>query len=100
VGRVPDWQALTRHNEISNSELNKSDLNNSQMFSSYQPGLYLSTGYGSHGATHSGLCGEHIANLICDEPLALTRPQQQMLALERFQLRDSRSKRNRNRVEK
>jgi glycine/D-amino acid oxidase-like deaminating enzyme len=98
VGRVPDWQALTRHNDLNNNDLNNNDLNNNDIFNRYQPGLYLSTGYGSHGATYSGLCGEHIANLICDEPRALTRPQQQILAIERFRLRDSRSKRNRNRV--
>ena len=55
-----------------------------------QQRLYLSAGFGSHGATHARLCGEHIANLICDEPTALNRSQQAMLALERFQLRDSR----------
>lgn len=86
AGRVPDWQALARHNELN------------EMFNCYQPGLYISTGYGSHGATYSGLCGEYIANLVCDEPLALTRPQQQILAIERFELRDTRSKRNRNRL--
>jgi tRNA 5-methylaminomethyl-2-thiouridine biosynthesis bifunctional protein len=52
--------------------------------------LYLCTGFGSHGATNSRLCGEFIANLICDEPAALNRAQQAMLAVDRFQLRDSR----------
>ncbi|MBQ61901.1 MAG: hypothetical protein CMQ19_07475 [Gammaproteobacteria bacterium] len=52
--------------------------------------LYLCTGFGSHGGTHSRLCGEHIANLICDEPTVLNQAQQAMLAVDRFQLRDSR----------
>lgn len=88
VGCVPNWQALVRHNELTASE----------DFDSYQPGLYLSTGYGSHGATYSRLCGEHVANLICDEPLALTRSQQKIMAIERFQLRDARTHRKRNRA--
>lgn len=88
VGRVPDWRALTRY--IERNEAGK--------FVGYQPGLYLSTGFGSHGATYSRLCGEYIANLICNEPLALTCSQQQILAIERFQLRDARTRRSRHRT--
>ncbi len=60
-----------------------------------QPGLYVLAGLGSHGATHAGLCGEYLANLICNEPLVLPARQQTMLAPERFLVRD----RNRKGVE-
>ena len=53
------------------------------------PGLYLLHGLGSHGATTSRLCAEHIANLITGEPLALGRAMQRALAAQRFMLRDT-----------
>lgn len=81
VGPMPHWPGEPNNNEIN---------------ASYEPGLYVSTGYGSHGATCADLCGEYIANLISDEPLVLTRSQQKLLAVERFRFRDARTKRNRN----
>ncbi len=79
VGRVPDWKKL--HGYISDP--------GHFGFNDYQPGLFATTGFGSHGATHAGLCGEYIANLVCDEPSLVTRAQKKLLALERFELRDA-----------
>jgi glycine/D-amino acid oxidase-like deaminating enzyme len=80
VGRVPDLQALQNHI--------KEDPH--KLFGEYQKGLYVSTGFGSHGATNARLCGEYIANLVCDEPGVLRREWELMLAVERFELRDAR----------
>ncbi|MFP6806445.1 MAG: tRNA (5-methylaminomethyl-2-thiouridine)(34)-methyltransferase MnmD [Pseudomonadales bacterium] len=85
VGRVPNWDQLSRH----------SVQRDGMRFDHYQRGLYVCTGFGSHGASHAGLCGEQIANYICGEPGALPEPQQHILSLERFHLRDSRPSRNR-----
>ncbi len=80
VGPIPDRGALLDH-----------CLNNrSTAFAQYQPGLYACTGFGSHAATHTSLCAEYLASLICEEPLPLPHTQTRILAAERFQLRDSR----------
>jgi tRNA 5-methylaminomethyl-2-thiouridine biosynthesis bifunctional protein len=80
VGRVPDWQALQSHIE----------QDQHKVFDQYQKGLYVSTGFGSHGATNARLCGEYVANLVCGEPGVLNRVWEGMLSVERFRLRDAR----------
>jgi len=80
VGRVPDWKALQHHIQ----------QDQHKVFGQYQKGLYVSTGFGSHGATHARLCGEYIANLVCAEPGVFSRKWELMLGVERFDLRDAR----------
>ena len=76
-GAVPVFKQLIRHDPA-------------KPFADYHPGLYILGGLGSHGATTSRLCAEHIANLITGEPAALDKPTQRMLSAERFHLRSKR----------
>ncbi len=80
VGRVPDWQKLRDY----------IDGSSHSGFNDYQPGLFATTGFGSHGATHAALFGEFVANLVFGEPSIVSSAQKKLLALERFNLRDAR----------
>lgn len=55
---------------------------------SYQPGLYVSAGHGSHGLTTGFLAAELIASLIDGEPLPLERDLVDCLNPSRFPVRD------------
>ena len=61
----------------------------SEMPDSFDQGLYLSFGFGSRGASHAGLAGEHLVNQMLGEPGALNLPQQKLLSVERFALRNA-----------
>jgi len=80
VGPIPDWTAL--------ADWCRQRARDQPAFTAYQPGLYLCTAMGSHGATHGPLCGEHLARLINHEPAAFNPEWQDFLGVERFMIRD------------
>lgn len=57
-------------------------------FSSEGSGVYLSTGFGSHGVSATTLAGEMIACLISGDPLPVPQSLMASLAPERFIIRD------------
>jgi|FLOH01.1.fsa_nt_gi tRNA 5-methylaminomethyl-2-thiouridine biosynthesis bifunctional protein len=80
VGPIPDWSAL--------ENWCRQRARAQPAFTAYQPGLYLCTAMGSHGATHAPLCGEHLARIINHEPAALNPEWRDFLGVERFMIRD------------
>ena len=48
------------------------------------PGLYISSGHGSHGTVSCPLIAEYIATLICHEPAPLTTAQAELISPARF----------------
>lgn len=48
------------------------------------PGLYVSTGHGSHGSVSCPIIAEHIAAMICSEPSPLPKPLADLIDPERF----------------
>ncbi|MEX2490064.1 MAG: FAD-dependent 5-carboxymethylaminomethyl-2-thiouridine(34) oxidoreductase MnmC [Pseudomonadales bacterium] len=76
VGKVPDPQALENWNRLRHTRR--------PPFDGHLTGLYVCSGFGSHGATHAKLCAEYLTALICDEPSPLTPEWRQLLAPERF----------------
>ena len=54
------------------------------------PGLYISSGHGSHGTVSCPLIAEHIATLICHEPSPLTTAQAELISPVRFVKRQRR----------
>lgn len=51
-------------------------------------GLYLNIGHGSKGLITAPLCAEHLASLVCSEPLPVTHSIMQALHPARFIIRD------------
>ncbi|HYN53544.1 MAG TPA: FAD-dependent 5-carboxymethylaminomethyl-2-thiouridine(34) oxidoreductase MnmC [Methylotenera sp.] len=51
-------------------------------------GLYINVAHGSHGFTSAPLCAELLANLICNEPLAVSEELVSLLNPNRFLLRE------------
>jgi tRNA 5-methylaminomethyl-2-thiouridine biosynthesis bifunctional protein len=80
VGGVPDWAALQAWCQQHRRQ--------QPAFADYQPGLYVCTALGSHGATHAPLCGEYLARLINHEPLPFEPRWCGFLGAERFMQRD------------
>ena len=80
VGPIPDWTVLANWCQ--------QQARAQPAFTAYQPGLYLCTAMGSHGATHGPLCGEHLARLINHEPAAFDPQWHAFLGAERFMIRD------------
>lgn len=79
VGPVPDWARLASFCEETESGPCHAETS----------GLFITTGFGSHGATHSALAGEHIARLVTGEASCLTGDWIAHLAPARFALRDA-----------
>lgn len=54
------------------------------------PGLYISTGHGSHGTVSCPVIAEHLAALICHEASPLPTPQAELISPTRFVKRQRR----------
>ena len=82
VGPAPLWQLL---------EQNPFKWFHNQPIPT-QKGLFYSTGFGSKGASHAPLAGEHLVNLMTGEPSPLSSSQQKFLSPGRFWLQQARQK--------
>ncbi|XOV89543.1 MAG: tRNA (5-methylaminomethyl-2-thiouridine)(34)-methyltransferase MnmD [Pseudomonadota bacterium] len=83
-GPLPDWQALADHCRADSR---------SQAFSAYEAGLYVMTGFGSHGATNAPLVAEDLARQISGEVSCLGAGWRARTSTIRFALRDAGRKR-------
>jgi tRNA 5-methylaminomethyl-2-thiouridine biosynthesis bifunctional protein len=82
VGPAPLWQLL---------EQNPFKWFHNQPIPT-QKGLFYSAGFGSKGASHAPLAGEHLVNLMTGEPSPLSSSQQKFLSPGRFWLQQARQK--------
>ncbi len=83
-GPLPNWTALTDHCRAESSR---------QPFSAYEEGLYVFTGFGSHGATNAPLAAEDLARQISGEVACMGARWRARFNTARFALRDAGRKR-------
>lgn len=80
TGRVPDWHRLADYCE------RKMPVKDA--FEDYEDGLFVCTGFGSHGATMTPLAAEYLVRLFTGEATGIGRDWARSLDAARFKLRD------------
>lgn len=86
AGPVPDFATLTALYPT----LKQWERQAPKQLPPYLPGLYISVGHGSHGASNCPLLGEYLASLIGNEVSPLQQPLSDCLHPARFLLRELR----------
>jgi tRNA 5-methylaminomethyl-2-thiouridine biosynthesis bifunctional protein len=84
TGAVPEWNSLLAHY----SPLRRNAHAVVPGFRNNLPGLYVATGFGSHGLNQIPLCAEHLASVINGEPDPLPRSMAELISPIRFLIRD------------